>query len=182
MFPDIRSGQHIADTLSKKLGTKDTLLEGVNILNSGQPFEIDSIQYRKGCIEATIGKYSIGWLWRNICIPDVIKVPKILFGVTSNVSEILKELMDKCIIEKCDVKISFINNVADVHFRKCDKIDVDELLKILRASDKLGESDEDESDEGESDEDESDEDESDEDESDEDEYDEDDEIKSPDKN
>jgi hypothetical protein len=142
-FSDIRIGQHIANTLSEKLGVEHTHLEGVHILTSSQPFPIDSILYRKGCVEEKIGEYSIGWLWRNIYLPDVIKVPKICFGVTSNISEIFRSLMDNCIIEKCDVKISFTGNVADVHFRKCDQITVDRLLKTLQKSQTQLDSDED---------------------------------------
>lgn len=130
-LPNITHGNHIANVLAEKLGTRHTHLEGVNILQSGKPFDMDTILYRKGCIEEEIGEYSIGWLWRNIRIPDTVKIPKTL--VTGNATDII-ELMDECIIEKCDVKIQFINNVADVCFRKCEKISKEELVKILETT------------------------------------------------
>lgn len=138
-IPDINDGTHIANALAEKFG-KQSHLEGVRILESGTPFDMNDILYRKGCIEKTFGEYSIGWLWRNIHIPDVVDIPLTLMNFGECIEDMF-DLMDRCFIEKCDVKLQYVTeqygispNVADVYFRKCKRVFPKKIIRLLNES------------------------------------------------
>lgn len=132
-IPDIRHTGHIANVLAS------THLEGVNILCGCNPINVDDIITSKGRIEENIGNYQVGWLWRNMSIPDTTNIPKITFRLTS-----LREALGNIYLEKCDVKISFTGNRANVMFRYCVRKTVEEMLCNIE---KGGDSDDEPSDE-----------------------------------
>lgn len=121
-IPDIAYTGHIAGVLSDS-----SHLQGVRRLEDGDPFQINDVIRSKGCIEENIGDYQIGWLWRNISVPDTTRIPKMI----TNLGGHIFELADDMVIERCDVKINFVGHRADVMFKHCQRMTTEEVSLLI---------------------------------------------------